>query len=71
MLEDAGIATVVIEPGRQVTDHMSMDFMSEATSTAIVQAAFFDTGRQINASESLAALRSGRGVEPRMAGAGG
>ena len=71
MLKDAGIATVVIEPGRQVTDHMSMDFMSEATSTAIVQAAFFDTGRQISASETLAALRSGRRVEPPMAGAGG
>ena len=34
----SGIPTVVIEPGAEVLEHMSTDFMSEAASTEIVRA---------------------------------
>jgi len=59
-LEAAGIPNVVIEPGRAVTRHMSMNFMNEDAVTAIVQEAFFDTGAQIRGSKLLSALRSAR-----------
>ena len=52
-----GIPTVVVEPGPDVTRHMSMDFMSEQASTEIVRHAFFDTGAQIAHNPSLRALR--------------
>jgi len=56
-LRDRGIPTVVIEPGADVTRHMSMDLMSEAASSDVMRSAFFDTGAQIANSASLRVLR--------------
>ncbi len=53
-----GVPTVVVEPGPDVTRHMSMDFMSDQASTDIVHSAFFDTGTQIAGSDALRALRA-------------
>lgn len=61
LLRKRGIPAVVIEPGEEVLEHMSFDFMSEQASHEIVQSAFLDTGTQIRASEALMAL-SNRGV---------
>jgi NTE family protein len=55
-LHKRGIATVVIEPGADVLRHMSMDFMSDAASTEIVQNAFLDTGAQIRESALLRSI---------------
>jgi NTE family protein len=52
-----GIPTVVVEPGADVTRHMSMDFMSEQASTDIVRSTFFDTGAQIANNPLLRALK--------------
>ena len=52
-----GIPTVVIEPGAEVTRHMTVDFMSEAASTDIVRSAFFGTGAQIASSATLRRLQ--------------
>jgi len=60
VLRKQGIPTVVIEPGEEVLRHMSFDFMSEELTTEIVQSAFFDTGAQIRASATLAALSNRR-----------
>jgi NTE family protein len=56
-LRRSGIPTVVIEPSVEVTQHMSMDLMSERTSTEIVHSAFFDTGGQIARSDKLQVLQ--------------
>ncbi len=56
-LRHHGIPTVVIEPGAEVTRHMSLDFMSESASTDIVHSAFFDTGAQIANNPTLRALQ--------------
>lgn len=58
LLERREIPTVVIEPGAEVLEHMSTDFMSEAASTEIVRASFFDTGTQIAHAAALQALGS-------------
>ena len=44
-LERVGIDTVVVEPGPEVIEHMSNDFMDEEATPSIVQSAFLDTGR--------------------------
>jgi NTE family protein len=56
-LRHHGLPTVVIEPGRSVTRHMSMDFMSELASVPIVRSAFFDTGAQITTNPLLRGLQ--------------
>jgi NTE family protein len=56
-LRHQGIPTVVLEPGTDVTRHMSMDFMSETASTDIVQSAFLDTGAQIANNATLRTLQ--------------
>lgn len=48
-LEAAGVPTVVIQPGPEVVDALGDDFMSDATATDIVAAAFIDTGEQLRA----------------------
>jgi NTE family protein len=53
-----GVPTVVIQPGSDVTQHMSMDFMSEQASIDIVRSSFFDTGAQIARSDQLRRLRA-------------
>jgi NTE family protein len=57
LLRRHGIPTVVVEPGAEVTQHMSMDFTSEHESTDIVRSAFFDTGAQIANTASLRTLQ--------------
>ncbi|MGH8978222.1 MAG: patatin-like phospholipase family protein [Acidimicrobiia bacterium] len=59
-LRDAGIPTVVIEPGGPVLNHITSDFMSETASVDIVREAFLDTGIQIRESPALRSLRSGQ-----------
>ena len=56
-LRHHGIPTVVIEPGADVTRHMSTDFMSENVSTDIVRSAFLDTGAQIADNLTLRTLQ--------------
>jgi NTE family protein len=51
-----GIPTVVIEPGPEVTRHLSLNFMSETASLEIVRQAFLDTGKQILANGLLHGL---------------
>jgi NTE family protein len=55
-LERNGIPTVVIEPGAEVLEHISLDFMSESASAEIVRHAFLDTGSQIRANPALRSL---------------
>lgn len=63
-LEKRGIPTVVIEPGADVVRHMSTDFMSEESSVAIMQEAFFDTGTQIAVNPWLRALSTRHNTTP-------
>lgn len=56
VLRRRGIPSVVIEPGADVLEHMSLDFMNDAELSAIVRAAFFDTGTQIAHDAALRAL---------------
>ena len=68
-LEAAGVPTVVIQPGPEVVDALGDDFMSDATATDIVAAAFIDTGDQLRAPVTrtlLAGLvdRTRRDVDP-------
>ena len=56
-LRHHGIPAVVIEPGADVTRHMSTDFMSDNASTDIVRSAFLDTGGQIADNVTLRTLQ--------------
>jgi NTE family protein len=60
ILRDAGIPTVVIEPGGPVLRHITSDFMSETASVDIVRDSFLDTGTQITESSELRSLGHGR-----------
>ena len=55
-LNEAGIPTVVVEPGPQVLRYMTLNFMSEARSTEIVRGALLDTGSQITQNALLREL---------------
>ena len=57
LLHRRGIPTIVIEPGQSVTQHMSLDFMSDDASARIISQAFIDTGAQINANHLFDPLR--------------
>jgi NTE family protein len=48
-LRQAGIPSVLIEPGPEVVDVLGTDFMSDVNVCDIVRAAFLDTGKQIRA----------------------
>jgi NTE family protein len=52
-LTRVGLPTVVIEPGPEVLRHMSMNFMSEASSVDIVRTALLETGARIRQSTAL------------------
>jgi NTE family protein len=66
-LAEAGIPSVLIEPGPEVIAALGADFMSNANADAIVQTAFLDTGVQLRAPENadlLASLAVPRTREP-------
>jgi NTE family protein len=58
-LERNGVATLIIEPGTEVLDHMTPDFMSEEHVNDIVAASFLETGQRTR-SEAFDALRACR-----------
>jgi hypothetical protein len=60
-----GIPAVVIEPGAEVLEHMSTDFMSDAASTEIVRASFLDSGTQIANAPALRALNARTSAQRR------
>ncbi len=47
LLERHGMKTVLLEPGEEVLEHVSTDFMSEEHTQQIVAAAFMETGAQL------------------------
>jgi len=69
-LQRHDMPTVVVEPSRSVTQHMSMDFMSERASVEIVRSAFLDTGEQIMKSARLRGLRTRNGRATASASGG-
>lgn len=56
--ERAGIPTVVFEPGPEVLEHVTADFMSEEHINEIVRAAFLETGSRLQTPECRTALAS-------------
>ena len=70
-LEAAGIPTVVVEPGPEVIEALGSDFMSDAGTLDIVNAAFLDTGEQLctpRARTLLAGLVDASRREPEAPG---
>jgi NTE family protein len=65
-LEQRGIHTVVIQPGADVLEHVTTDFMSDEALVEIVRAAFLETGQQVLRDERLALLGQDTG-SPRTA----
>jgi len=60
VLERKGVATVVVEPGAEVLEHMTTDFMSEEALADIVRCAFLETGDQIRREDFFEQLRRPR-----------
>jgi NTE family protein len=60
VLRRRGVTTVVIEPGAEVLEHMTTDFMCEEALADIVRCAFLETGDQIRGEDVLEALRRPR-----------
>jgi NTE family protein len=52
VLERRGIATMVLEPGAEVLEHITLDFMSDEHAREIVAASFLEAGTQLR-SEAL------------------
>jgi NTE family protein len=50
-LRARGMRTVTFEPGREVLDHSTLDFMNDAKRQEIVTAAFLETGEQARTGE--------------------
>lgn len=61
MLERHGMQTMLLEPGEEVLEHVSTDFMSEENAQKIVAAAFMETGQQLRERERVEAADRIRG----------
>ena len=66
-LREAGIPSVLLEPGPEVIDALGSDYMTSANVSAIVRTAFLDTGEQLSApiTRTLLAGLNGRARSPR------
>ncbi len=60
VLRRHGIPSVVIEPGPEVLEHLTTDFMSDEALSDIVRCAFLETGAQVLRDAELSALRAAR-----------
>jgi NTE family protein len=67
VLERRGIETMVLEPGAEVLEHVTLDFMSDEHTREIVAASFLETGAQLNAEPRRAIVERLRKLKPDVA----